>query len=383
MINRSKFCGLAAAALAVLLAAPVMAEESASPVKLEFYMDAYYAFDTDARMTEGEGAEAQNVLRFDRPLNAVNFRRNEFNLNTAQVTASTQMDWFRGKTTLQFGNVAHSSWLPAQYSAIQEANVGFRPASNLGGEGNDLWVDGGIFLTHIGNEALMPRYNWLSNLALVTMFEPFYQSGVRASYNLGSMLNLQLHLLNGYGSIADNNTSKSLGWLVGYTPLSNVSLSWAGQFGDEGAFDPVKKADPGLFRFYNNFNASYQIMDDLGLRGQFDFATESGKMYYGAQLTARYDFLERFGVTLRGETIQDAGGMLTSSFDTSADDTTQGIQGMGVTLGLEYRPLDNAYIRLEGRQLMLNGTNNQLFMDPNGAKSSNRFELAANTGFWF
>ncbi|MGV3524498.1 MAG: outer membrane beta-barrel protein [Candidatus Sericytochromatia bacterium] len=352
------------------VATPAPAEPAAaSPVKLEFYLDAYYGIDTDSHMTSGEGAEATRVPRTERALNAVNYRRNEFNLNTAQVSASTQMDWFRGRTTLQFGNIAHSSWIPSRYSAIQEANLGIRPLSNLGAEGNDLWIDGGIFLTHIGNEALLPRYNWLSNLALVTMYEPFYQSGLRASYNWGSMLNFQLHVLNGYGNIEDNNGSKSVGWLVGYNPLNNLGLAWTGVVGDES-----NAGDPGFVRFYNNFNLNYQILDDLGLRGQFDVATQSDKgLYYGAQLTGRYDFLEDFGVTLRGETIQDANGML----------TPDKLQGFGVTLGLEYRPLDNAFVRLEGRQLWLDATNNAIFMDANGNRSSQRTEFSANTGFWF
>lgn len=375
-------------ALSLLTLSPaVLAQDSdtpAAPLKLEFYLDAYYAFDTDSHLSTGTGSEIQNVPRADRPLNAVNFRRNEFNLNTAQVTASTHLDWFRGRTTLQFGTIANSSWTPARYSPLQEANLGIRAAKDLGGEGNELWFDGGIFLTHIGNESLLPRYNWLSNLALVSQFEPFYQSGLRASYNLGSLLNFQLHVLNGYGSIEDNNFSKTLGWLVGYNPLDNLSVSWTGLIGDEGAYDPARKSDPGAYRFYHNLNASYQILEDLGLRGQFDFATESGKFYYGGQLTARYDFLEKFGVTLRGETIQDAQGMLSSSFDSSStDNSVQGLQGFGLTLGLEYRPLENAFIRLEGRQLMLNPTHNQIFRDANGTASANRFELSANTGFWF
>ncbi len=359
-------------------------EPSSSPLKLEFYLDAYYAFDTDSHLISGTGNDAQTLPRGDRPLNAVNFRRNEFNLNTAQMTASTQLDWFRGRTTLQLGTIAQSSWSPTKYSPIQEANLGIRAAKDLGGEGNELWLDGGIFLTHIGNESLLPRNNWLSNLALVSQFEPFYQSGVRASYNLGSLLNFQLHVLNGYGSIEDNNFSKTLGWLVGYNPLSNLNFSWTGLVGDEGAYDPARKSDPGNYRFYNNLNASYQILPDLGVRGQLDLATESGKFYYGGQLTARYDFLEKFGVTLRGETFQDANGMLSSSFDTStSDNLTQGLQGFGVTLGLEYRPISNAFIRLEGRQLMFNPTHNAIFMDSNGTASANRFELSANTGFWF
>ncbi|MEZ0373340.1 MAG: outer membrane beta-barrel protein [Candidatus Sericytochromatia bacterium] len=362
---------------------------AASPVKLEFYLDAYYGWDTDARMNVDSDSDpktpADLVPRFNRQGTAVNFRRNEFNLNTAQMTASTQMDWFRGRATIQFGTIPQSSWVGADafLAPVQEANLGIRPATNLGGDGNELWIDGGIFLTHIGNEALLPRYNWLSNLALVTMFEPFYQAGLRASYNWGSMASLQLHLLNAYGTVTDNNRSKDFGWLLGFNPLSNLSLSWAGQVGDVSNFDPATKSEAGQIRFYNNLNATYQIMDDLGVKGQVDLATEAGKFMVGGQVTARYNFLEKFGVTLRGEGFNDAQGMLTSSFDTSSDNTTQGIQGFGVTLGLEYRPLDNAFIRLEGRELVLNPTNNAVFLDTNGGASANRFELTANTGFWF
>jgi hypothetical protein len=63
--------------------------------------------------------------------------------------------------------------------------------------------------------------------------------------------------------------------------------------------------------------------------------------------------------------------------------TTDKLQGLGVTLGLEYRPSKQSFVRLEGRQLMLDATNNKLFTDANGTASSNRFELVANTGIWF
>lgn len=357
-----------AACLGLSVILPAMAaDDDDAPFKLDFYLDSYYAWDTDSHMMDGEGAAATLVERKERGLNAVGYRRNEFNLNTAQMTVSTDKDWYRGAATFQMGNIAQSSWaLP--YLNVQEAHLGFKPFSDLGMEGNDLWVDGGIFLTHIGNELLLPRYNWLSTLALVTMFEPFYQAGVKVGYNWGDTLSAELHIMNGYGIIDDNNASKTVGWLIGYSPMDNLSISYAATLGDEG-----DTGSPAT-RFYNNFNLNYQILDQFGIRGQVDEATQSGNahIYYGAQLSARYDFMPNFGATVRGEVIQDPGSMLTDA-----------LQGFGVTLGLEYKPTDNSFVRLEGRQLIMDPNANKMFMDANGNASSNRTEVLVNTGVWF
>jgi len=365
---------LATVASTGLFASAAMADDE-RPFDIEFYLDAYYAVDTDTTLREGEGDASVLLPKRDRGLSAIGFRHNEFNLNTAQMTVSTDKDWYRGRTTLQFGTIPVSSWFGG-YLNIQEANLGFKLASDLGAEGNELWVDGGIFLTHIGNELLLPRYNALSTLALVTMFEPFYQSGVKLAYNWGDMLTAELHVMNGYGIIEDNNSAKTVGWLIGYSPLENLGVSWAAVVGDE-----ADAGDPSSVRFYNNFNVNYQALKELAIKAQVDLSTQTAtQFYYGAQATVRYDFLwdevqdfPILGASLRGETIQDPGNMLTGD----------SLQGYGVTLGLEYKPTSNSFVRAEGRQLWMDPTNNQIFMGANGNTSSNRTEFLLNSGVWF
>lgn len=350
-------------------------EKSPGALAIEVYLDAYYAIDTDTTLSIGKGNTAKRVPKKDRPLNAVGYRNNELNINMAQITVSTAQDRYRGSASFQFGTIPISSW-SGGYLNLQEAHLGFKPVSDLGGEGNQLWIDGGILLTHIGNELLLPKGNWLSTLALVAMYEPFYQAGVRATYNWGDTLSAEFHLMNGYGMIEDNNASKTVGWLIGYTPLDHLSVSWGATLGDE-----ANAGDTAAVRFYNNLNLNYQILKQLGIRGQFDFATQTASpFYYGAQLSARYDFLfdeagefPILGATLRGEVIQDPGGML----------TPDRLQGFGATLGLEYKPTVHSFVRLEGRQLMLDPTHNQIFMDAKGTPSSTRTEMMINTGVWF
>lgn len=359
------FKSLMATAMTVAMATPAMAQENL--VDFDFYIDAYYAIDTDSTMDIGQNGTQNLVPKKDRGLNAIGYRNNEFNLNTAQMTVSTSQDYYRGRFTTQYGTIPISSW-SGGYLNIQEANLGFNVFKDLGAEGNNLWVDGGLFLTHIGNELLLPRANWLSTLALVTMFEPFYQAGVKVGYNWGDSLSGEIHLLNGYGNIEDNNADKTVGWLLSYSPFENLGLSWAGLVGNE-----QDAGTPAQARLYNNLNLNYQILDNIGVRGQVDLANEAGNFYYGAQLSARYDFMEKYGVTLRGETIQDPQGIVTSDK----------LQGYGITLGLEYKPTEKSFVRLEGRQLLMDPNTNKLFMDAQGNTSSNRSELLINTGVWF
>jgi len=53
----------------------------------------------------------------------------------------------------------------------------------------------------------------------------------------------------------------------------------------------------------------------------------------------------------RGEFFNDPSGMLSGVFIDRNYDLT-GLKIMGVTLGVEYKPTENSYVRLEGRSLI-------------------------------
>ena len=58
---------------------------------------------------------------------------------------------------------------------IQEAYVGYRVTDKL-------WIDEGIYFSHIGFESWISRDNWTYTRSLDAEFTPYYQSGVKATY---------------------------------------------------------------------------------------------------------------------------------------------------------------------------------------------------------
>ena len=54
---------------------------------------------------------------------------------------------------------------------------------------------------------------------------------------------------------------------------------------------------------------------------------------------------------------------------------------MGITAGVEYKPTDNSYIRLEGRDIMMD--KDQEIFHWNNAQQSSRMEVLFNVGISF
>src|ERR1035437_7427346 len=78
-----------------------------------------------------------------------NYRRdNEFNINIALLRASYSGDKVRANIGLQAGTYAQYNYASEQplLQHIYEANAGMKIVKNL-------WLDAGIFASHIGNES--------------------------------------------------------------------------------------------------------------------------------------------------------------------------------------------------------------------------------------
>ncbi len=340
---------------------------SPTPPAITFnaYVDMYYAVDNDY------SSDPNNATRRRRYRQAgfVNIIRDEFSLNTVQLTANLNLKNVRGKITLHYGSIAFTSQtlFSAESSVIQEANVGIQPVDNL-------WVDAGYFLTHIGNEVLVPKDNVFSSHTLVTTYEPFYQSGVRVAYTFSDKFEAHIHLLNGYGIVIDNNNNKSVSLFVAYKPMDFLTLSYASIYGNE-----QPRGTPAALRLYHNMNGTAQF-GDLLIKGQVDFATQEalrnggkdGGSFIGGQVTARYG-IGKFGIAGRFEFFDDTDDLVLSGK----------LKGTGISLGLEYKPTENAFIRLEGRALSLDNSAIKPFQDTSGKVTGARTEAAVVFGVWF
>jgi len=301
---------------------------------LSGYVDTYYAWDDD---------KSGNPIR---QFSSTVPYREEFRLNIAQVSIKYNDTKVHGVLTLHYGDIPSVNW-PASQQFVQEAYAGFSPAKNL-------WVDAGYFLTHIGAEGLLPKGNFFNTLALATYYEPFYQSGVKVSYEFSPKVYGSLHLLNGYNVFADNNKNKSFGLTLGVKPAKNLEIIYNNLVGNE-----ISSGSEGKTRMYNNlvFKFSPSSKLDFLLGADLAFQERSSLTDSNASATMlsglagiKYKLSKKISASIRGEIFNDKYGFLSGTF-TDAAGNQSGLKAFGVTLGIEVRPVDNAYFRIESRYL--------------------------------
>lgn len=338
-------------------------------LKLKFgaYADIYFANDNDN--IKGETGTESTLMR---QFTFTNLYKNEFRLNIAQVSGI--MDYkgiIRGNVTVQYGDFAHISH---SGNPIQQAFVGYSLAENL-------WLDAGYFLTHIGGEAVLPKDNWLSTHSLVTYHEPFIHSGIKLTY-AGKSFQAGFHILNGsLITFEDNNFNKTIGLNLGYSFGSIFSASYAGLFGNEEPGSP----NNAKLSMYHNFCFYSDPIDGLSLKAQFDYATrekgfsENGEVkdasLMGLSLQGRVRIMEKLFTTLRVAYVDN-----TTNYSTAYNTT-----GMGLDLGVEYKPSPTSYIRLEGGMLKFDDTDEyfgKYFRDADGKQTDSRMDVRLTFGFW-
>ena len=99
----------------------------------------------------------------------------QVNLNLAYIDGTLSTDNYRGRIALQTGDSVVSNYLSENdlfWRYIQECSFGYKI-------NEDLWIDGGIYLSHIGAESFISGDNINYTRSLVAEFSPYYETGVK------------------------------------------------------------------------------------------------------------------------------------------------------------------------------------------------------------
>jgi hypothetical protein len=208
----------------IMIALPAAAQQPSPTVRIAAFADAYYGWDV-----------GRPALR-DRAYTTQAVRHDEFNINLAHLEATLSGERVRGRVALQAGTSVQANYAgepalgstsgPSLSRSIQEAVVGVRVRPGL-------WVDGGVFFSHIGQESWISRDNPTYTRSFTADYTPYYSSGVKVTWAASPQVTAQLHLLNGWQNISENNERKAVGGRIEWTPRAGVSLGWAGFRGDE------------------------------------------------------------------------------------------------------------------------------------------------------
>jgi len=374
MPMRSKFLLFCVTVLYLFPNSSFAQSDSATGFTYSGYIDAYYAYYTDS---VGTG----NYQKFP----SISPRSNQFGLNTAQLTFQYDGTKFRGLATLHYGDIARSSW-PSNFNNIMEAHVGIKICKKL-------WLDAGFFRTHVGTEGLLPKENFTSSVSINTWHEPYIESGIRLNYLATEKLTINLYLLNGYNLFEDNNEKKSFGALITYALGDKGNIGYSNYTGDDTPIQDDSVETLSHLRIHNCLFFNYQyrklkiqvggdycmqensaVDDNTGVSNTGSASMSSGVLALKLQAS------KVFAAYIRGEFFNDPDGIM-SGIILDKQNKFTGYNLTGATLGAEYKPTENSYLRLEARQLQMD--NNQEIFITNGDPSSSRLEVLFNIGISF
>jgi hypothetical protein len=339
--------------------------DTVASYSLSGYIDAYYAYYTDS---VGPG----NFQKFP----SISPRSNSPSLNTAQLSFQYSSDKIRTTTVLHFGDIANATW-PRPYNAIMEAHLGFRLAK-------DMWLEGGFFRTHFGTEYLLPSENITSAVSVGTFYEPYYESGLRIDYFPIKRLEIALYLLNSYGTFIENNNKKSFGTNIAWAITDNLCLGYTNYIGDDTPpDDPITH-----LRIHQNAYINYQYKKfklvagaDYCIQQHSDINDPSAKATMSSGLaTLKYQWTNKAGIYGRVEFFSDPNALMSTKINDNAGKET-GYKVTGASLGLEYKPTPESYVRLEGRKLQMDQDQYVFYHD--NSFYNYRYEIMVNAGVSF
>lgn len=334
------------------------AQDSTTTAALKFsaYVEAYYSNDLS------------NPADHLRPGFFYSYNRhNEVALNLGYLKAAYATERVRGNLALMTGTYAQYNLAaePALLQHIYEANAGIKLSKK-----QDLWLDLGILPSHIGFESAVGKDCWALSRSLAAENSPYYETGARLSINSsdGKWYAAAL-LLNGWQRMTrvEGIQSAILGAQLSYKPNSNITLNWSSYLGDERPDNQIVK------RFFNNFYGIFNLTPKLGLITGFDIGiqeidNEETGTWIAPIAILRYNINDQFAIAGRAEYYGDKDEVIVSA-------PGSGFETLGLSLNLDYMPVSNVSLRLEGRTL--SGQGDYFFNRDGQRSSSNTFFTTA------
>jgi hypothetical protein len=343
----------------------IMSQEPSKGIKFSGYIDAYYGHYTDS-------TGINDFVKFA----SVSPRSDHFGLNTAILTAQYDDKKYRGIITLHFGDIAHAAW-STTFNSIMEAHAGILLHKNL-------WLDAGFFRTHFGTEGLLPKENFTSSVSVNTFYEPYFESGFRLNFTPNNKLAINLYVLNGYNIFEDNNHKKSLGTVITYALGDKGNIGFSNYTGDD---TPLPADSISHLRMNNNIFFNYEIKKlklqaggNYCLQQNGDTLNKNSAYMLSGVLGLKYQLIKKFAVYTREEIFYDPQGFM-SGVIIDVNGMKTGYRLWGETFGIEYKPADNCYVRLEERELITD--KKELIFRWDGTLRNYRSEITLNMGVWF
>ena len=318
----------------------VLGQEKESKIKLVGYTEAYYTYDLD---------QPENRQR---PAFIYNHKRhNEFNINLAYLGFNYLDSKVKSNFVLMAGNYAqyNLSTEPAILQHIMEATAGIKISEN-----KNLWLEAGIFPSHIGFESAVGIDCQTLTRSILAENSPYYESGIKINYSSSSERNKWSFLvLNGWQKIARNQNDELPA--LGLQYQRKLNAYWT--FNYSNFLGYLKKNEPSFFRQFHNLYAQRKGKDNWDYTFGFDLGIQDNQTWYSAAGIARLALSEKNYCVLRAEYYHDPQLLITSTPGREAFSVA------GFSAGYDLMPLPNAALRFEAKQYL---AKNRTFLNADG-----------------
>lgn len=332
MYKRKNVWILAGIAL-VSITAKAQTEEP-KPFQISGYAELYYSFDFNKPANNTKPSFIYN-----------HNRHNEFNLNLGFLKAAYNTEKVRANLALMAGTYPNANLAaePGVLKNIYEANAGVKISKK-----KNLWIDAGIFSSHIGFESAAGKDCYTLTRSLIAESSPYYEAGAKITYNSdnGKWL-LSGLILNGWQRIqrVDGNSLPSFGTQLQYKPSENLLLNYSTFIGTD------KPDSARLMRYFNNLYGIFNLGEKTAITLGFDAGMEqqakgSSDMntWFTPVAIARFTMTSKTFLALRAEYYQDEQGVIIST------GTPNGFKTWGFSANFDVAITPNAMWRIEAKQ---------------------------------
>lgn len=300
-------------------------------------------------------------------------RHNEFNLNLGLIKLSVEQTKYRANLALQTGVYANDNYVaePGLLKNIFEANIGIALDKT-----NKLWLDAGIFPSHLGFESAISMDNLTLTRSLPAENSPYFLTGVKLSYAPNDHWQLAALITNGWQRIQrlEDNSLPSFGTQVIYKPSEKTLLNWSTLIGTD---DPNELR---RMRYFNNFFGQFALTDHMRLIAGMDYGAQQRTngsseydTWYSPAIIAQADITHHWKAAVRLEYFHDETGIIVPI------GTANGFQTTGLSFNMDYSPAQQIVCRIESRWLH---SKDNIF-ESNNTLRKNNFSLAASLAIKF
>jgi len=327
-------------------------DTTVNPLSFSGYLETYYLYDFG------------NPADHNRPGFVYSHNRhNEVNINLGYIKAAYEKDNVRANLALMAGTYSNANLAaePGVLKNIYEGNIGVKVSKK-----SSLWIDAGIFSSHIGFESAVSKDCWTLTRSILADNSPYYESGVKLSYTSPSEKWFISGLfLNGWQRIqrVDYNNTPAFGTQFTFKPNKKITLNSSSFVGND------KPDSAKQMRYFHNFYGIIKVNDKLAFTAGFDFGAEQiskgssdYNTWYSPVLILKLSPDSKNSFAARIEYYEDINGVIIST------GTPNGFKTMGYSLNYDHAISDNAMWRIEGKS---DTSKDEIFLKDDAPTNSN------------